>query len=169
MTESESSLLVFKCIQLNVQDIQALVYNLQMQVDATVEHYSEKVAQEEKAAQKEPVKQVTEAVPAPLRPIALLNLSVASRKCLLSCNINSIEALLMYSAEDLLELRPMTYITLNEINAKIQGMGLNLKDDIAYTVECTLRRKDEPAARKKVPAVRKKALAKTKRKKSASA
>ena len=63
------------------------------------------------------------------RPISELNLSVRARKCMVRLGINTISELIRKTGDDLLESKNFGVTSLNEVRAKLEGMGLKLRGD----------------------------------------
>lgn len=63
------------------------------------------------------------------RPISELNLSVRARKCMVRLGINTISELIRKTGDDLLESKNFGVTSLNEVRAKLDGMGLKLRGD----------------------------------------
>ena len=63
------------------------------------------------------------------RPISDLNLSVRARKCMVRLGINTISELIRKTGDDLLESKNFGVTSLNEVRAKLDGLGLKLRGD----------------------------------------
>ena len=63
------------------------------------------------------------------RPISELNLSVRARKCMVRLGINTISELIRKTGDDLLESKNFGVTSLNEVRAKLDGIGLKLRGD----------------------------------------
>jgi DNA-directed RNA polymerase subunit alpha len=63
------------------------------------------------------------------RPVAELNLSVRARKCMARLGITSLGELCSRTPDELLESKNFGVTSLNEVRAKLQDLGLKLRND----------------------------------------
>lgn len=63
------------------------------------------------------------------RPVADLNLSVRSRKCMSRLGITTLSELVNQTADELLESKNFGVTSLNEVRAKLSDIGLKLRND----------------------------------------
>lgn len=63
------------------------------------------------------------------RPVADLNLSVRARKCMSRLGITTLGELILRNPDELLESKNFGVTSLNEVRAKLQDLGLRLRND----------------------------------------